>query len=314
MIRLAEHLGAYVSTPYSEPPLTDPLYIPENSLGLLGPVDVTVVVRDWRGVFLPVQTRKRFFWSGDAADQPINIGLGDERVLARVDKILCVSEWQKATLQKATKISDSKLDVLPNGVHAAYFKNLAKKTGNRIIYTSTPNRGLVHLERLFPRIRERVPDAELIVCSGYAVYQDEKGRFDRRLLAQWGELREKLKAIKGVSVVGNLLQEQLAQEFLKAKVLAYPNTFAETSCISAMEAITARCVPLTTDRGALRETIKGNGICLQGVPGEVGYDEQFVSQCVRLLTDESYRSSFLQPRNFDWSGVAKKFQQLVTSG
>lgn len=311
VIRLAEVLDAYVSTPLAAPPLSDPLYIPEQSLGLLGAVDVTVVVRDWRGVFLPVNTKKKYFWSGDAFDQPINVGLGDKRVLSHLDKILCVSEWQKSSLHEFAKIPEDKLSILPNGVHGEYFKKPKEKVGNRLVYSSTPYRGLVHLERLFPKIKKQVPDAELIVCSGYTVYQNEKGEFDNRLLLEWEAQKKRLLEIDGVKVLGNLKQEDLAQEFLKAKILSYPNTFAETSCISAMEAISAECVPVTTDKGALKETIKDNGICISGEPGDQQYDERFVKECVKILSDDSYRRSFIKPRDFDWKTVGNKFKEII---
>ncbi len=311
VIRLAEVLDAYVSTPLLNPPLTDPLYIPEQSLGLLGALDVTVVVRDWRGVFIPVKTKKKFFWSGDAYDQPINVGLGDKRVLSQIDKVLCVSEWQKRTLHETAKIPEDKLSILPNGVYGGYFNKSKEKVGNRLIYSSTPYRGLVHLERLFPKIKDQVPDAELIVCSGYTVYETENGKFDKGLLLEWEEQKRRLENIEGVKVLGNLKQEDLALEFLKAKVLAYPNTFAETSCISAMEAITAECIPVTTDKGALKETIKDNGICIKSEPGDPQYDEIFVGECVRILTDDQYRKSFLKQRVFDWKSVGEKFKEIV---
>ncbi|NDC37982.1 MAG: glycosyltransferase [Proteobacteria bacterium] len=129
-----------------------------------------------------------------------------------------------------------------------------------------------------------------------------------------------LASIPGVTYSPSIPQAALAREFQGSSILGYPNTFAETSCITAMEAMYAGCVPLTTNRAALGETVGDGGVLVEGTPGNPLYDDQFVAEAVRLLTDDQYWQRLSQravqiAQNYTWDAVAEALlSRLAVSG
>lgn len=328
VIRLAAELDArghevIVFSKHPNPPLTKPLYLPMQQLGQVTQTDVLIVVREWLPLFCGIQCQRRLFWTGDAFDQPQTLGLGDKRIVDAIDGFLAVSQWQADTIAQASGFPGEKMWVIRNGVHPKFFDGQVRRRRTRMIYSSTPYRGLAHLPRLYKRIRAEVPTAELAVFSGYDVYAEQLGAIPAGHEGAARDLErvtQALTALPGVTYSPSVTQAMLATEFQTASVLAYPNTFAETSCITAMEAMRAGCVPLSTKLGGLPETVGEGGVLIEGLPGNPLYDDRFVAEAVRLLTDDQYwqqlstKAQQLSQR-YSWAAVAESLlKQLAASG
>lgn len=320
-IRLAQSLHklgckVVVFTSEQNPPTTEPPYYHLSKASGLKGVDAFVCIREWIPLVYQIPTRKKFLWTGDSYDQPFNFGLGDKRVAKIIDGLLTVSDWHSESMSEASGFPREKCYAIRNGIHLPFFSESPAKVPGRLIYASTPYRGLEHLVRLFPKIREKQPHAELHVFSGFQVYGG-RSNFQSEMEEKYKPLMEALQAIEGVVLRGNVLQKELAHEMLQAEVMAYPNTFEETSCIVAMEAQAARCVPVVTKKGALPETVGDAGVAIEGEPGEADYDQAFVSEVCRVLDDEAYRKK-LQERgreraeeSLSWDRVAERFLQYL---
>ncbi len=122
-----------------------------------------------------------------------------------------------------------------------------------LAYTSTPFRGLDVLLQAFPAIVARVPGARLRVYSGMGLYRVALEK------DPYVALYEACRAQRGVEYVGPVSQTELARALAEADVHAYPCTFAETSCIAAMEAMASGAMIVATNLGALAETTAGFG-------------------------------------------------------
>ena len=92
--------------------------------------------------------------------------------------------------------------------------------------------------------------------------------------------------MEGVVYIGPVAQPALAQRLRRVAVLAYPNTYAETSCIAVLEALAAGCRVVTSALGALPETASGFGRLVPWGEDRAAYMDRFVAETVAAL--ESY--------------------------
>jgi glycosyltransferase involved in cell wall biosynthesis len=316
IVRLAEALQlrghqVTVFTPHENPPPSLPRYLPLRMIESHEPVDAFIAVRDWIPIFYKIPAKKRFMWTGDSFDQFVNYGIGDRRISKVMDGLLCVSQWQAKALADASGFPLEKTWKLANGIELKAFQKKIEKTRKRLIYSSTPYRGLEHIPRLFLKLKERHPELECHIFSSYKIY-------DQKETSDYLALVESLKAQTGIVVHGSVLQSQLAEEFLKSSILFYPCHFEETSCITAMEAMASGCVVLSSALGALPETVGEAGVLIPGLPGRGDYDSMFLAAADRLLSDdrEWKRLSDLgvqRAQGCAWSSVAESFESYLRS-
>ncbi len=315
VIRLAEalhFLGHSVSvvSQFKNPPLTPVVYLPLHALDDIGEIDMLVVVRDWPPLLANIKATRRFFWTGDAFDQVAGVGIGDHRIASRIDEFLAVSHWHAETTCKESGFPRDKTFVLGNGIALSLFEGSEERKRKRLIYSSTPYRGLALLPSIVTDLRARHPDLELHIFSGLDVYAG--AGVDPRAVEEFKPLLEKLKNTPGCIVHGNVTQSKLAREFMRSSILAYPNTFAETSCITAMEAQAAGCPVVTSDLGALSETVGEAGILIEGTPGSPDYLKAFTHALDSLLSDDTLWAKYSmrgkeRAAHFDWTKVAERF-------
>ncbi len=287
-----------------------PAYITPSQIERLGSLDAVIVVRGWSGLFSPFNARKRFFWTGDSWDNRHTLGLGDKRVVQRMDAFFPVSDWHAHSLCKASGFPIEKTFVLRNGIKLSYFEGEEVRQKKRLIYSSTPNRGLLHLPLIYVELKARHPDLELHVFSSNVIYskswpplhQDE---------GPYKIIFDILRKLPDCYLHGSVLQKQLAREYMRSGILAYPSDFLETSCITAMEAQAAGCPIVTTDLAALKETVGEAGFLIQDMPDSETYRHLFVEYCTSILSDSALfdRLSLTgkrQAKSFDWKHRAQE--------
>ncbi len=298
VIHLAAALDALgheviVLTHHPNPPVSKPRYLSMGQRIKLKLFDALIAVRGWRALFENWQCRKRFLWTGDSYTNPHTFGLGDKRVLSKIDALLCVSQWQADTLSQAAHFPSEKIGLLRNGIHLADFAGRETRQRKRLIYASNPQRGLIYLPSILLELRKKHPELELHIFSNAALYDmrwPPKVAVDLNAEA----ILHIFKDLQGCFVHGTVLQKQLAREFMKSAIWTYPCPVEETSCITALEAQAAGCASVTTAIGGLPETVGEAGILIAGKPESAEYQRQFIEVTDRLLSDDAYFQQFSQ--------------------
>jgi tetratricopeptide (TPR) repeat protein len=280
--------------------------------------DVVVGVRFWEAIgrarFAPLQ----ILWTGDAFDQPFLSGLADPARRREIDLFMLQSQWQVDTFREHHGLPWSRIVRTSLGTAASTADDGAPTAEAprpcRLAYASTPFRGLDVLLDLFPSIRAACPDAELEVFSSMQVY----GVSEADDKAQFASIYERARQ-PGVTLVGSVPQLELARRLQQTRVLAYPNHYAETFCIAAAEAQAAGCAVVTSDLGALAETVGPGGACIAGTPHQADYRERFVDACVALLRDDEHwqavsaRARAHAAAKFAWPDIAAHWESTCVA-
>lgn len=191
-------------------------------------------------------TKPNVLWQHLSYDQENVSLLSDPDFVHRLDAIIFVSHWQHEQFRKRFPLDNTRCYVIQNATEI--FDTINKpKDRIKLVYTSTPWRGL-HI--LVEVLKDLDRDVDVEIYSGTLIYgqhfhESLKGRFDKL----YNEINRL--GFKRVEYIDN---QEMRKVISSSHILAYPSTFEETSCLSAIEALSAGCKVVTTNHGALYET------------------------------------------------------------
>lgn len=280
-----------------------------------GPWDVFIGFRSFEPFLIGRIAPRTVYWTGDAFDQPAIQNLGHPELQQSIDLHFCVSEWHRQTFVDAFGLDPERVFATRNGFREDLLSPPVGGSGRcwtNGVYSSTPFRGLDPLLRMFPRIRDGVPEMTLDVFSGMKVYGWDEEQ-DRR---RFGRIYERARQ-PGVVMHGSVPQPTLLEALGKSGFLLYPNTFDETSCIAAIEAQACGAVVVTSDRAGLRETVdRRSGIRIAGDPSTPDYQRRFVEAVRGLVGNrDRHEAMSMAARKrvsalYSWRTIAREWLEL----
>lgn len=234
-----------------------------------------------------------------------------------LDHLLALSAWHADRLRSAHPFAARKIKVVRNGVDPVPARG---PRALRVLSTSQPERGLDVLLELWPQVRARVPEAEL-VCVWAPVYDHIESRN-----AGVASHRQRVRALArqpGVRLLGPVPRPRLVDLLSCSRVWAHPSwstsaglPFEEISCIAAMEAQAAGLWVVASAIGALPETVGVGALVDAGDAPGAAWRERLAAEIVRGLVDSDTRARAEREgpaavRALGWDGVAEAMDGLI---
>jgi len=250
-----------------------------------------------------VYARMRLLWNQDLL-VPGQMQSGVMSVAWAYDHLCYVSDYHRSQWEQLQPELKGIGWVTRNGFDPAHVPTSAAKDPNRIIHISRPERGLGPLLAMWPELKKQHPQATVRVCRYSSMYDQGPGSWTD-VCQQWdAKLKAVNEAVGGITYLGELNKFQLYQEIAEAAVMWYPgvSSFAETSCIAAIEAQACGTPFVGSYRGALPETVPG-GVLIKGDHRAPEYQQASIAavidqleQCAKHSFD--YRKSQTEGRKF----------------
>lgn len=249
--------------------------------------DIVVGLRNSMFFNTPISARMRVLWNQDLLAGKA----GPAQLMAvawALDKALYVSEYHRAQWEDVQPELTPIGAVTKNGFDPAHVPADAVKDPNRIIHISRPERGLQPLLAMWPELKKRKPEATLQICR-YASMYDGEGSNVKAMCESFDEQVARVNAeVGGIEYLGSLNKAQLYRAIAEAAVMWYPGiaSFAETSCIAAIESQANGTPFVGSLKGALAETALPSfehGLLIPGDAMSPEYQAQSIAAVMRVM-------------------------------
>lgn len=225
----------------------------------------------------------------------------------------------------------SRWEVLTNGCDPGHYDILLEQHGvekvpGRVIWGSSPDRGLHWLLQEWPKIKRAAPHAHLKIFYRVMKWADNiiaHPYGDPTIMEQIRRARYIKEALRrlsshGVELVDSVSRNQIDREMAEAQVLAYscdPVSWTEGFSVTLMEGCAARSCPVSTSVDALPE-IYGGHIPLIPLPVSEHMSE-FSDAVIRGLTDQAFRDDVnMKARalslEYMWTSLARRLESILT--
>lgn len=222
-------------------------------------------------------------------------------ITSNLKKIFCLTEWHVEYLSGIFPQLKDRMVPFYYGIDFNNFKptNVLNKIPYKFIYSSFPNRGLLQLLQMWPKIINIQPKSSLYI------YSDINGKWVNTVeKEQMILIRNLLEDYKDQNVNifyhGWVNKKELAEAWITSDVWLYPCTFKETFCLTALEAAITKTFVVCPDLAALNNTVGDRGLIVKGDATTEIWQNQTIHLLFEYLNNEKLKSELLE-KNYQWA-------------
>ncbi len=195
--------------------------------------------------------KKKIYYCHDLPEDPESSRLSDPMYRKKFDKFVFVSNWQMEKYNEVRGVEYNRSTVVKNSIVPIDTTKRTKSDKIRLIYHTTPHRGLQLLVPAFVELCKRHDDITLDVYSSFKIYGWEQRD------EQYQELFDICRNHPNIKYHGTVSNDEIREALLSADIFAYPSIWKETSCLSLIEAMSAGLLCIHPNLAALSETSMG---------------------------------------------------------
>ena len=217
----------------------------------------------------------------------------------KLKKIFCLTEWHAQYMSSNFPALKDIIVPFYYGIDTEKFR-WSTKVPHRFIYSSFPNRGLLPLLQMWPRIQQNQSKASL------HIYSDVDGEWvNSKEPDQMKQIRALLEEHRNnkMNIVyhGWVDKKTLARGWSEADIWLYPCTFMETFCLTAMEAALTKTLAITNDLAALQNTVGDRGVVIPGDASTQEWQDQAVAKVIEYMKANGTNKTRLLEKNYQWA-------------
>ncbi len=212
----------------------------------------------------------------------------------KIKDIFLLTDWHKNEFNEIFPCFGSITKTLAYGINEPNEEEYIP-IKNSFIYSSFPNRGLLVLLQMWPRIKEILPDATL------SIFCDLENNYVNTVAPdQMNEIKRLIPLLEGVTNYGWVSKESLSHSWKMSEYWLYPCIFQETFCLTAMEAAISKTFVISTNLAGLQTTVGDRGIVIDGDPKTIEWQDQCINKLVEIKDGLIDKQSYLE-RNYQFS-------------